>query len=88
MANETEIAEISAAKDTVYAVLEQFFDCEENDLIGVADRAVEALLKGGVLIPPWMPQPFNDGHPAQGAYPTSSQMEAWEARKPKWRIKR
>jgi hypothetical protein len=83
-----ELAEISAAKDTVYTVLEQFFDCEEHDLISVADRAVSALLQSGVLIPPWMPQPFNGDRPAQGEYPTSSQMEAWEARKPKWGIKR
>lgn len=75
-----EPAEISAAKDTVYTVLEQYLDCEEHDLIGIADRAVEALLKGGVLVPPWMPQPFNENRPAQGEYPTSSQMEAWNGR--------
>jgi hypothetical protein len=76
----TELAEISAAKDTVYTVLEQYLDCEEHDLIGIADRAVEALLKGGVRVPPWMPQPFNENRPAQGEYPTSSQMEAWNGR--------
>lgn len=83
MADESamERSEVSAAKDTVLAVLGDHLDSEEHDLIGIADAAVKALTKGGVLIPEWMPMPFGGGKPAQGYYPTASQMEAWEGRK-------
>lgn len=79
--NGMEAAEVSAAKDAVLTVLGDHFDSEEHDLLGIADAAVEALLKGGVLIPEWMPMPFEENRPAQGYYPTASQMEAWEGRK-------
>lgn len=79
--NQMELSEVSAAKDTVLAVLGDHLDSEAHDLIAIADAAVEALLKGGVLIPEWMPKPFGGDKPAQGYYPTSSQVEAWEGRK-------
>lgn len=76
-----ELAEISAAKDQVHTVLElHLADPENEDLIGVADKIVDTLVGLGVKIPEWMPQPFNRDLPAQGYYPTSSQMEAWNGK--------
>lgn len=63
------------------AVLQDHLNSEQHDLIGISDEVVTALLKGGVLIPEWMPMPFDGGKPAQGYYPTASRMEKWEGRK-------
>lgn len=76
----TEMAEVSAAKDQVADVLDDYLEDTEHDTIEIADRVVEALLRHGVLVPEWMPQLLN-GKPAQGYYPTASQVEAWEGRR-------
>lgn len=81
MKSDSERSEVSAAKDTAMVVLQDHLDGDEHDLIGIADAVVEALLKSGVLIPEWMPKPTDGGKPAQGYYPTASQMEKWEGRK-------
>lgn len=80
-----EPAEVSTAKDIVMIELEDVV-AEANGLAGdysaitLADIIVEKLRKAGVLIPEWIPDPLT-GKPAQGYYPTSSQVEAWEGRK-------
>jgi hypothetical protein len=79
---EMELAEVSAAKDLVMAELEDVV-CEAGEdrysAIDLADTIVEKLMKAGVLIPEWMPKLLT-GEPAQGYYPTVSQVEAWEGR--------
>ncbi len=82
-----ELAEVSAAKSIVWEVLEQLIDEEslidpyDGGTITIADRVVEELLKRGVLIPEWFPDPSIGDKPAQGYYPTATQLEQWEGRK-------
>lgn len=78
--NKMELAEVSAAKNAVWNVLDDYLDHDEHDVIEIADRVVEDLVKRGVLIPEWFPDPHHEDAPAQGYYPTASQMEKWQGR--------
>ena len=86
MSTETkyENAEVSAAKDMVMVELEDVVEEANNapganyDAITLADKIIDKLTAAGVLIPEWMP--MLNGKPAQGYYPTASQVEAWEGR--------
>lgn len=75
-----ELAEVSAAKNIALAALEDADLPEDTDRIGLADKIVSDLMAAGVLIPEWIPDPFDSNRPAQGYYPTASQVEAWEGR--------
>ena len=76
-----ELAEVSAAKNAVWSVLDGYLDHDEHDSIEISERIIEDLMKRGVLVPEWFPDPHREDTPAQGYYPTASQMEAWEGRK-------
>lgn len=78
--NSAEYAEVSAAKNAVWNVLDDYLDPDEYNLIVIADRVVNDLTRRGVLIPDWFPDPHNGNKPAQGYHPTSSQVEKWQGR--------
>jgi hypothetical protein len=53
---------------------------ERWSAVTLADTIIEKLLRAGVLIPEWMPMPLQGNKPAQGYYPTASQVEKWQGR--------
>ena len=81
MSKGMELAEISAAKNAVWSVLDDFEFEGDVDLISASGRIVDDLIRRGVLVPEWIADPGNSERPAQGYYPTSSHVQHWNGRR-------